>query len=83
MSGSLSTAASTSSWKQGGKGTARQTGVLASISSRTRTEQSPDPWMIGNARIRGLIARKSSAGVAGVVMRGSVGQEKSRMKLAA
>ena len=56
-----STAASTSSWNDGGSGTATQSYGRESSSSRTWIAKSPEPWMIGMTRIRGLIVRKSSA----------------------
>ncbi len=54
-------AASTSSWNDGGSGTATQSYGRDSSSSRTWMAKSPEPWMMGMTRIRGLIARKSSA----------------------
>src|SRR5438045_2733643 len=68
MAGSRSTAASTSSWNDGGNGTATQSYGRLSNSSRTWTAKSPEPWMIGRTRIRGLIVRKSSAVTRGVLM---------------
>ena len=65
MLGNRSTASSTSSWNEGGKGTARQSYGRASSSSRTWIAKSPEPWMIGITRILGLIVRKSSAVAAG------------------
>ena len=53
-------AASTSSWNDGGSGTATQSYGRLSSSSRTWIAKSPEPWMIGRTRIRGLIVRKSS-----------------------
>src|SRR5206468_3729027 len=53
--------ASTSSWNEGGSGTATQSYGRASSSSRTRMAKSPEPWTIGKARTFGPILRKSSA----------------------
>ena len=51
MAGSRSTASSTSSWNEGGRGTARQSYGRPSSSSRTRIAKSPEPWMIGRTLI--------------------------------
>src|SRR5947209_290650 len=76
MAGKSSTAASTSSWNDGGSGTATQSYGRDSNSSRTRMAKSPEPWMIGKARTRGPIARKSSAeGRAGGFMGGLAGRQ--------